>query len=157
MTVGRKPRRPYLLRAMHQWMTDSGLTPHLMIDATLPDVEVPTAHVREGRIVLNVSYDATRHLDIGDEWVSFEARFSGVPRLLRFPAVAVQGIYARETGEGLMFPPGEDDSPPASSPPASSESAAPSDTTPESTADSPPEPPRSSPGGRGRPSLKIVK
>ena len=146
MTGSRKPRRPYLLRAMHQWMTDSGLTPHLMVDATARGVEVPAAHVREGRIVLNASYDATRHLDIGDEWISFEARFSGVPRLLRFPAAAVQGIYARETGEGLMFPPGEDDAPPDS--PIDPQ---PSGSSPEATPSAKP------PAGGKRPTLKVVK
>lgn len=150
MTGSRKPRRPYLLRAMHQWMTDNGLTPHLMVDATAPGVEVPVAHVREGRIVLNVSYDATRHLDIADEWVSFEARFSGVPRLLRFPASAVQGIYARETGEGLMFPPGEDDSPPDSPPDA------PVDPKPEGPVPDRGAPPVAPSGGK-RPTLKVVK
>lgn len=131
---------------MHQWMTDSGLTPHLMVDATAPGVEVPVAHVREGRIVLNVSYDATRHLDIGDEWISFEARFSGVPRLLRFPAVVVQGIYARETGEGLMFPEGEDDPPPTT----------PIEPPPEGPVPDRGAPPVAPSGGK-RPSLKIVK
>lgn len=131
-------------------MTDSGFTPHLMVDATAPGVEVPVARVREGRIVLNASYDATRHLDIGDQWISFEARFSGVPRLLRFPASAVEGIYARETGEGLMFPPGEDDSPP-DSPPDS-----PIDPKPEGLVPDRGAPPVAPLGGK-RPTLKVVK
>lgn len=154
MTGSRKPRRPYLLRAMHQWMTDSGLTPHIMVDATIAGVEVPVAHVRDGRIILNVSYDATRHLDIGDKWVTFEARFSGVPRLLRIPTSAVQGIYARETGEGLMFPPGEDDAPAT----ASERDAAEGPTNEGSREDgTPPEPPPKGPSSPKRPSLKIVK
>jgi stringent starvation protein B len=82
--------------------------------------------------------------------VSFEARFSGVPRLLRFPAAAVQGIYARETGEGLMFPPGEDDSPP-DSPPASPIDPNPSGPIPDRGA------PPASPTGGKRPTLKVVK
>jgi len=98
---------------MHQWMTDSGLTPHLIVDAAQEGVEVPREHIREGRVVLNVSYDATRHLDLGNEWVIFEVRFGGVPRQLRFPNAAVLSIYARETGEGLMFPAEEDSPPPA--------------------------------------------
>lgn len=154
MTVSRIPRRPYLMRAMHQWMTDNGLTPHLMVDATHDAVDVPRSHVRDGRVVLNVSYDATRHLDLGNDWVSFEARFGGVPRQLRFPTQAVQSIYARETGEGLMFPPEEGEpppgpgpsaDPPASGPPAGggggSGSGAPGTAT----------------GGARRPSLKVVK
>jgi len=107
---------------------------------------VPVAHIREGRIVLNVSYGATRHLDIGDEWISFEARFSGVPRLLRFHTAAVRGIYAHETGEGLMFPEGEDNPPP---------------TTPIDPLPNGPVPDRGVPpmtlSGSKRPSLKIVK
>ena len=93
------PRRPYLLRAMHQWMTDNGLTPQVMVDASATGADVPKAHVRDGRIVLNVSYSATRHLDLGNDWISFEARFGGIARQLRFPVLAVQSIYARETGD----------------------------------------------------------
>lgn len=141
-------RRPYLLRAMHQWITDSGLTPQIMVDATLDGVDVPRAHVREGRIVLNVSYDATRHLDLGNDWLSFEARFGGVARQLRLPVLAVQGIYARETGEGLMFPPEGQTPPPADA--AQPDSAAPE---PSGTDD----PPSKDPPSRSRPSLKIVK
>ena len=151
---------------MHQWMTDSGLTPHLMVDATVDAVDVPKAHVREGRIVLNVSYDATRHLDLGNDWVTFEARFGGVPRQLRFPTSAVQSIYARETGEGLMFPPEEDAVPPATreTVPEPLSDANP-DRGPErgpdpgagagAGPDSPPPAPRG--GGSRRPTLKVVK
>lgn len=141
----RVPRRPYLLRAMHQWITDSGLTPQVMVDAEHEAVDVPRAHVREGRIVLNVSYDATRNLDLGNHWVTFEARFGGVARLLRFPVLAVQGIYARETGEGLMFPAEGDIQPPPEQPDPTSvaSDAPPLGTKPRPRAD--------------RPSLKIVK
>jgi stringent starvation protein B len=133
------PRRPYLLRAMHQWMTDSGLTPHVMVDAGVAGVDVPKAHVREGRIVLNIGYDATRHLDLGNDWISFEARFGGVARQLRFPVLAVQSIYARETGEGLVFPPEDSLIPPEG--PVPPEGPGP---------DKPEAAPR-------RPSLKVVK
>jgi stringent starvation protein B len=126
---------------MHQWMTDSGLTPHVIVDATLSGVDVPKAHVREGRIVLNVGYDATRHLDLGNDWVSFEARFGGVARQLRFPTSAVLSVYARETGEGLVFP-AEGDEPP----PAQSDGETPS-VPPTGGGSSPPR----------RPSLKVVK
>jgi stringent starvation protein B len=80
VTGVRVSRRPYLLRAMHQWMTDSGLTPHVLVDAGVTGVDVPKEFVREGRIVLNVGYDATRNLDISNDWISFQARFGGVPR-----------------------------------------------------------------------------
>lgn len=96
-------RRPYLLRAMHQWMTDAGLTPHVIVDSTMQGAEVPKAHVKDGKIVLNLSYHATNHLDIGADWVSFDARFSGVIQRVRFPTLAVLGVYARETGEGMAF------------------------------------------------------
>ncbi|MFN7271725.1 MAG: ClpXP protease specificity-enhancing factor SspB, partial [Gammaproteobacteria bacterium] len=74
------PRRPYLLRAMHQWMSDSGMTPHVLVDTYVEGVDVPKAHVRDGRIVLNLSLAATRHLELGNVWISFEARFARVPR-----------------------------------------------------------------------------
>lgn len=119
---------------MHQWMTDSGLTPLVVVDATQSGVDVPKSHVQDGRILLNLSNDATRHLDIGNEWLTFEARFGGVARSLRVPLEAVQSVYARETGEGIVFPPEE--SPPAGPAPS----------------DSPP----TEPSPR-RPTLKIVK
>ena len=104
-------RRPYLLRAMHQWMSDAGCTPHLMVDATQARVEVPTAYIKEGRIVLNVSYHATQRLDISNEWLQFDARFAGIIHHVRVPIAAVLGIYARETGDGMVFS-GEDMGPP---------------------------------------------
>jgi stringent starvation protein B len=97
------PKRPYLLRAMHQWMTDSGHTPHLIVDAERPGVEVPRAYVKEGKIVLNVSMNATQQLLLNNDWVEFNARFAGMIHHLRFPVNAVLGIYARETGEGMVF------------------------------------------------------
>jgi stringent starvation protein B len=97
------PQRPYLVRAMHEWMSDTGLTPHILVDASLAGVEVPQQHVENGRIVLNVSYSATRDLELGNDQVCFEARFSGTPRRITVPITAVLGIYARESGEGLIF------------------------------------------------------
>jgi stringent starvation protein B len=96
-------RRPYLLRAMHQWMTDSDFTPHVIVNAEAEDAQLPRAYARDGKIVLNVSYNATQHLDLGNDWVQFDARFSGVVQRVRFPVGAVLGIYARETGEGMVF------------------------------------------------------
>ena len=96
-------RRPYLLRAMHDWMIDSGYTPHLIVDATLDGVQVPKAYVKEGRIVLNVSSTATQALLIDAEAVQFSARFSGVSQYVHVPIDAVLGIYARETGQGMVF------------------------------------------------------
>lgn len=125
-------RRPYLLRAMHEWMSDNGQTPHLLVDAQAPGIEIPPGHERDGKLVLNVSWQATDGLSLGNEWVEFGARFGGVTRRVRLPTTAVLGIYARETGEGMLFP--EDEEPPPS-------------TT------SPPEPPAPS----GRPRLTVVK
>jgi stringent starvation protein B len=104
---------------MHQWMTDSGFTPHVIVNAEAPEAQLPRAYARDGKIVLNVSYSATEHLDLGNDWVGFEARFSGVIQHVRFPVSAVLGVYARETGEGMVFseqeggpePPGAPSSP----------------------------------------------
>lgn len=96
-------RRPYLLRAMHEWMSDNGLTPHIVVDAGVHGVVVPAEHVADGRIVLNVSLAATRALTLSNDDVSFEARFGGVARQLYIPVPAVLGIYARETGQGMIF------------------------------------------------------
>lgn len=103
MSASTTSQRPYLLRAMHEWMTDNGHTPHLVVDAVAPGVIVPGQHVTDGRIILNVSYAAVRDLELGNEDISFEARFSGVPQRLFVPVGAVLGIYARETGRGMIF------------------------------------------------------
>src|SRR5215510_10111942 len=97
------PKRPYLLRAMHQWMTDSGHTPHVIVDAERAGVEVPRAYVKDGKIVLNLSGAATQRLKLGNEWIEFEARFAGAVHHVMFPVSAVLGVYARETGEGMVF------------------------------------------------------
>jgi len=101
-------KRPYLLRAMHQWMTDCGHTPHVIVDAEHNGVDVPRAYVKDGKIVLNLSGSATQHLKLGNEWIEFDARFAGVVNRVSFPISAVLGIYARETGEGMVFPFGGD-------------------------------------------------
>lgn len=103
MTQQRKPRRPYLLRAMYEWITDNGETPHVVVDATAEGVNVPQSYVRDGKIVLNISPAATQRLAIGNEIVEFEARFGGQPFAVRVPAGSVLGIYARETGAGMIF------------------------------------------------------
>lgn len=96
-------RRPYLIRAMHEWMTDNAQTPHLVVDALHEGVDVPRAHVRDGRIILNVSWQATQGLRLGNDAVEFSARFSGVPCQVRIPVRAVVGIYSRESGQGMVF------------------------------------------------------
>lgn len=96
-------RRPYLLRAMHEWMVDSGHTPHVIVDAVQEGVQVPAQFVTDGKIVLNLSPSATQGLAIGASLIEFNARFSGVVHHIRIPLPAVLGIYARETGEGMVF------------------------------------------------------
>ncbi len=112
-----RPRRPYLLRAMHEWMSDSGYTPHVIVDAARPGVEVPKAYVKDGKIVLNLSWSATQHLALGNDWIEFDARFGGAAQHVRVPVGAVLGIYARETGEGMVFSDGEGEPPPQESGP----------------------------------------
>ena len=96
-------KRPYLLRAMHEWMSDNGLTPHIVVDARRDGVAVPAQHVENGKIILNVSYEATQGLDLGNERLMFSARFSGVAQTVTVPTDAVLGIYARESGQGMIF------------------------------------------------------
>ncbi len=103
-------RRPYLLRAMHEWITDNQQTPHVVVDAALEGVEVPRQFVQNGKIILNISYSATNGLTLGNEHMSFHARFGAVTHDVMVPVQAVLGIYARETGQGMIF--SENDAPP---------------------------------------------
>ena len=103
MGAPQTPRRPYLVRAMHEWMTANNQTPHLVVDAASQAAEVPRAYVRDGRITLNVSWQATQGLKLGNEWIEFSARFGGVAQHVRIPVTSVLGIYARETGQGMLF------------------------------------------------------
>jgi stringent starvation protein B len=127
---------------MHEWMADGGLTPHLVVDASHPGVEVPPGHVTDGKIVLNVSHAATHGLVLGNEKVTFEARFGGTSRRVAVPVDAVLGIYARETGQGMVF--GEE-------PPPSGDGPGPGHDGPAPGGDSPTQ------AGNDRPKLKIVK
>ncbi|WP_210547686.1 ClpXP protease specificity-enhancing factor [Rhodoferax sp. PAMC 29310] len=95
--------RPYLIRALHEWCTDNGLTPHLAVSVD-GSVQVPQEFVREGEIVLNVSFGATSALTLGDEFIEFKGRFAGAARDIRVPVRQVMGIYARENGQGMSFP-----------------------------------------------------
>lgn len=96
--------RPYLLRALHEWIVDSGLTPHLLVNAEHEGVEVPPSAVNDGRVILNVSPSAVRDLLMDAELVTFVARFGGVSQAVSVPVSAVEAIYARENGRGMMFP-----------------------------------------------------
>lgn len=94
--------KPYLVRAIHEWCIDNGLTPHLLV-AVNSQTRVPIAYVKDGEIVLNLNYTATKDLQIGADAVTFSARFSGVSNNLYVPMSAVRGIYARENGQGMFF------------------------------------------------------
>ncbi|MFC3394108.1 ClpXP protease specificity-enhancing factor [Brenneria rubrifaciens] len=99
------PRRPYLLRAFYDWLLDNQLTPHLVVDVTLPGIMVPMEFARDGQIVLNIAPRAVGGLELADDSVRFNARFGGVPRQVYVPMAAVLAIYARENGAGTMFEP----------------------------------------------------
>lgn len=97
------PSRPYLVRAIYEWLVDNDATPYILIDATHTQVRVPPQHVKDGKIVLNVAPHAVKDFYIRNEGISFSARFGGVPQLISAPMVAVLAIYARENGQGMFF------------------------------------------------------
>lgn len=132
-------RKPYLLRAMHQWVVDSRHTPHIVVDVNIAGVDVPPGYAKDGKLVLNIGYDATHSLELANERVEFSARFGGVSRHVRVPMEAILAIYAHETGQGMIFGP-EDEPAPAGSP-SSAASASKS----------------GKPGTSKKPSLKVVK
>jgi stringent starvation protein B len=103
-TVGMTSNRPYLLRAMYDWISDNGLTPYILVDAGAPGVDVPQSAVKDGRVVLNVAARAVAQLELGMDRVKFMARFSGVSRSVDVPMAAILAIYAHENGQGMMFP-----------------------------------------------------
>lgn len=130
--------KPYFLRAMYEWCLDNGYTPHIVV-AVDAYTRVPPGYVKDGEIVLNINFSATKDLLIGNEAVTFSARFSGNPFDIYVPVNTVKGIFARETGQGMFFEPEE-------MPPQVAEDGA----------DEPPQPPQGPVGGK-RPSLKVVK
>jgi len=96
--------RPYLIRALYDWIADNQLTPYVLVDARLPGVRVPAFAVKDGQIVLNLAMRAVTDLELGNEVVRFKARFSGVSHDVIVPIAAVLAIYAQENGQGMMFP-----------------------------------------------------
>jgi stringent starvation protein B len=143
-----KARRPYLLRAIHEWITDSLCTPHIVVDAGITGVEVPRQFVQDGKIVLNVSWTATANLRMTNDEVSFSGRFGGTSMSVSVPITAVLAIYARETGQGMIF--NDDDAGPQGPPVSAAKEpgAKPGD-------EPPPKPP--APTDRRRAKLKVVK
>jgi stringent starvation protein B len=101
------PTRPYLARAIYEWICDNNLTPYLMVDATKPYTDVPTQFVQDGQIVLNIVPHAVHKLNMSNDAVTFSARFGGVSKDIYVPFNAVLGLYAKENGQGLFFDPDE--------------------------------------------------
>lgn len=120
--------RPYLIRALYEWIADNGNTPYLLVNAGYEGVMVPQQYIQDGRIVLNIASSAVQNLELGDEYVGFSARFSGQAMQVSVPVAAVMAIYAMENGQGMVF--AED-------------------------GETEPTPPQ--PGKPARPSLKVVK
>lgn len=123
--------KPYIIRALHQWVTDNKATPYIAVNATIPYTHVPEQYVKNGQIILDISYDAVGMLNITNEHIEFDATFNAVPFQVYIPMKAVQAIYASENGQGMVFDEAEDTSPP-------------------------PKPP-TPPPAKGKPNLKIVK
>ena len=96
--------RPYLVRALYQWILDNDMTPHLLVDAARPGVRVPASAVQNGRVVLNIAPRAVAALDLDNDVISFSARFGGVSQRVEVPVPAVLAIYARESGHGMALP-----------------------------------------------------
>jgi stringent starvation protein B len=132
--MGMSSNRPYLIRALYEWLVDNRQTPFFLVDAQRDDVVIPRDFVEDGRIVLNLAPGAVRNLELGNDWITFSARFSGQAMDVVVPPDAVLGVYSRENGQGMLFP-----------------EAAEGDGG--DGGDEPPEPP----SGGGRPALKVVK
>lgn len=126
-TTSITPTRPYMVRALYEWIEDNALTPYLMVDATADNVQIPTEHVQDGRIVLNIASRATGNMVMGNEYINFSARFGGVSQEIWVPITAVLGIYAKENQQGMFFDPNEYDNyePADDSAPMSNKSTAP--------------------------------
>lgn len=127
--------RPYLIRAIYEWISDNGLTPYILVNAEAPGLTVPQQYIENGKIVLNIGERAVNELHMDSDWVLFNARFNGQAMDVTVPMPAVQAIYAKENGQGMVLDRDEQGMPP----------------------DSPPEPPREPPTSRKKPHLQIVK
>ena len=153
--------RPYLLRALTEWINDNGMTPHILVDAGVEGVRVPPGVVREGKVVLNIADRAVVGLHMDNEWLGFTARFGGVSQSVNVPMGAVLAVYARETGQGMVLPeevagtPATAAAPAAATPVAPVASAGPGSDSPDGP-ESPPDGP-AHPGPGKRPHLRVVK
>lgn len=139
--------RPYLIRAFYEWIVDNDCTPHIVVNASAANVEVPQEYVDGGQIVLNIAVTAVQGLQLGDEAIEFQARFGGKVRNVYAPVGSILAIYAKENGRGMVFAEEEGEPPLPPSPPSENESDVGSSTT-------------TSKGGKrsgGRPHLTVVK
>lgn len=144
--MSERSTKPYLIRAIHEWTCDSGMTPYLSVKVD-ENTRVPLEHVKNGEIVLNLSYDATHKLTIGPDLIQFSARFGGVSRECSIPLAAVRGIFARENGLGLFFP---EESPVQLTAPSGA-------LAPVAAPEGPEDPKPGAPAPAGRPRLQVVK
>lgn len=147
--------RPYLLRAIYDWITDNNLTPYVLVDAAHAGVRVPPQVIKNGQVVLNLAMRAVANLELGNDLISFQARFSGVSQHIQIPVHAVLALYAQENGQGMMFPVEEDAAAAADDQPSSSEHGGPDsdndrpdDRGPDDSGDKP---------RRGAPHLRVIK
>lgn len=110
------PQKPYLIRAINEWLLDNKLTPYLLVNTLVDGVSVPADYVSDNKIVLNIAPDAVKHFQADNEWISFSARFSGRSVELFIPIEAILGIYGKENNQGMFFSEDEPSSPPPSAP-----------------------------------------
>ena len=103
MTAEMTSNRPYLLRALYQWIADNNMTPHVLVEAGADGVDVPDQAIQKGKVILNIDKAAVRELDLGNDWLTFKARFSGSEHRVTVPIEAVLAIYSKENGQGMMF------------------------------------------------------
>jgi len=112
--------RPYLIRALNEWINDNDLTPYVLVDTSIAGVQVPLQHIQDDKIVLNIAPRAVQELDLGNDEITFSARFSGVSMIVRVPVDAVLRVYAMETNEGMIFADMSGDDEPDDTPPDNS-------------------------------------
>ena len=137
--------RPYIVRALYDWIIENSCTPYILVNAFEDGVEVPQEHVRDGQIVLNISPVAVSDLHLGNDSLNFEGRFGGIPKAVCVPISAVCGIYAKENGQGMIFDPEmTPPEPPGPKPPAPEGSASGSDASDQKK-------------GGSKPPLRLVK
>ena len=105
--------RPYLLRALYEWIADNNMTPHVLVEASMEGVDVPDQAIQKGKVILNIDNSAVRDLDMNNDWLTFKARFSGSEYRVSVPNEAILAIYAKENGQGMMFAQDSDTVPPA--------------------------------------------